>query len=256
MNFLIAAKTDCGLRKKANQDSLCVMRIQSSLGPMAFAVLCDGMGGLEKGEQASAAVVKAFRRWAVETLPQLCASQLEEQTIREQWLQIAREQNQHIKHYADRLNIRIGTTAVVLLLTQSKYYILNVGDSRAYEIGNSIRQITWDQSLVAREVAAGRLTAAEAEKDSRRNILLQCIGGADQVVPDVYFGDICKDAVYMLCSDGFRHEISPEEFLTAFYPPDLQDEESMGTLLLELIDVNKSRNERDNISALLIKFTE
>lgn len=253
MNFLIAAQTDAGLRKKNNQDSLCVMKLNTVQGGMVFAILCDGMGGFEKGEVASACVVRAFRRWVLEELPELSRGKLDEILIRDQWMNIVLDLNRRIKEYGDQQGVRMGTTAVVMLLTQDKYYILNVGDSRAYEIGNELRQLTCDQSLVAREVAAGRLTPEAAEKDSRRNVLLQCIGGANRVAPDLYMGNVVENAVYLLCSDGFRHEVFREELYEALRPEVLPDEETMNHTITELIELNKQRQERDNISALLIR---
>ena len=60
MNYIISANTDIGIVKSTNQDSLSVKVINTSIGKMAFAILCDGMGGLEKGEVASASVIRAF----------------------------------------------------------------------------------------------------------------------------------------------------------------------------------------------------
>jgi serine/threonine protein phosphatase PrpC len=60
MNFIISANTDVGLVKDTNQDSLTSMVLSTPLGRMAFCVLCDGMGGLAKGEVASASVITAF----------------------------------------------------------------------------------------------------------------------------------------------------------------------------------------------------
>lgn len=48
MNFLISANTDIGTLKKTNQDSVLIKKIHTCQGEMVFAVLCDGMGGLEK----------------------------------------------------------------------------------------------------------------------------------------------------------------------------------------------------------------
>ena len=52
MNFIISANTDVGITKSTNQDSLSMMVINTVRGRMVFGVLCDGMGGLEKGEVA------------------------------------------------------------------------------------------------------------------------------------------------------------------------------------------------------------
>lgn len=253
MNFLISANTDVGLVKSTNQDSLSAMLLSTPQGKMAFAILCDGMGGLDKGEVASAAVVNAFRGWVTRELPKLCGAPLKDAEIRRQWEQIVVEQNRAINSYGASCGVRLGTTAVVMLLTQNRYYILNVGDSRAYELTTYLRQVTVDHSLVEREVALGHLTAEQAHDDPRRNILLQCIGASDEVYPDMYFGAVKPEMTFMLCSDGFRHEITPEEIYAALCPAALPDQQAMFRNTAALIERNKQRAERDNISALLVR---
>lgn len=253
MNFIISANTDVGIVKSTNQDSLTVMVINTNQGRIAFAVLCDGMGGLDKGEVASASVIHAFHKWVAEELPKLCDAPLEDAVIRSQWERIITEQNRSIKAYGARQGVRLGTTAVVMLLTQQRYYILNVGDSRAYELADGVRQITADQTFVAREVAMGNMTPEQAAQDSRRNVLLQCVGASEDVYPDMFFGDVRAGAVYMLCSDGFRHEITEAELFAALQPGVLFDDYTMQQHSLQLIELNKQRQERDNISVALIR---
>lgn len=55
-----------------------------------------------------------------------------------------------------------------MLLTQNRYYILNVGDSRAYEISDCVKQITSYQTFVAREIVLGNMTEEQAMTDERR----------------------------------------------------------------------------------------
>lgn len=253
MNFIISANTDVGITKDTNQDSLTSMVINTPQGRMAFAVLCDGMGGLDKGEVASASVITAFRNWALNDLSQLCKQPLEDATIRSQWEAIIDQQNNAIKSYGARQGVRLGTTVVAMLLTQTRYYILNVGDSRAYELTTCVRQITNDQTFVAREVAQGHMTPEEAETDSRRSVLLQCVGASDEVYPDMFFGDVAHNAIYMLCSDGFRHEITAEEIYAKLQPGVLFDDYTMQQNTISLIELNKQRQERDNISVSLVR---
>lgn len=253
MNFIISANTDVGISKETNQDSLTSLVLNTQLGRMVFCALCDGMGGLEKGEVASASVIHAFRNWALNDLPQLCSQPLEDAVIRGQWEAIIDRQNETIKAYGARLGVRLGTTAVVMLLTQTRYYILNVGDSRAYELTTGIRQITNDHTFVAREISMGRMTEEEAAVDSRRNVLLQCVGASDAVYPDMFFGDVQQNAVYMLCTDGFRHEITPAEMYEKLQPGVLFDEYGMQNNSISLIELNKQRQERDNISVALVR---
>lgn len=253
MNFIVSATTDIGISKSTNQDSLSIRVANTSQGRMVFAVLCDGMGGLDKGEVASASVIGAFDNWFKNVLPGLCNGPIQDSVIREQWTKLVTEQNSLIKTYGARQGVKLGTTVVAMLLTQTRYYILNVGDSRAYEISTYLRQITADQTFIAREVALGNMTEEQAMNDPRRSVLLQCVGASDEVYPDLFFGDTCVNAVYMLCSDGFRHEISGDEIFAKFSPNVLLDENQMKQNSVDLIELNKSRMERDNISVALVR---
>ena len=253
MNFIVSARTDIGLTKTTNQDSLSMRVVNTPQGRMVFAVLCDGMGGLDKGEVASASVIRAFDNWLHNQLPALCNAPIEDSAIREQWNNIVTEQNNTIKSYGARQGVKLGTTVVAMLLTQNRYYILNVGDSRAYEISDAVKQLTNDQTFVAREVALGNMTEEQAMTDERRSVLLQCVGASDDVYPDMFFGDTHDNAIYMLCSDGFRHEISVDEIFEKLNPNVNLDENMMNTHSEELIELNKARKERDNISVALVR---
>lgn len=253
MNYIISASTDIGNTKKTNQDSVGARVFNTSQGKMVFAVLCDGMGGLAKGEVASANVVKAFMDWSVTRLPVLCNCGISESNISYEWSQLVTEYNEKIKSYGARSGINLGTTITAILLTNSKYYVLNVGDSRAYEIYNHARVITKDQTFVAREVELGNMTLEQAKTDSRRSVLLQCIGASESVYPDFFFGNTIQNAVYMLCSDGFRHEISEEEIFQYLQPNVMLSEESMTYNMDYLISLNKQRMERDNITVFTVR---
>ena len=253
MNFIVSATTDIGLTKSTNQDSYNVRVFSTNQGKVVLAVLCDGMGGLSKGEVASASVVNAFCKWADTRLPILCENEITDSDIRADWVGIATEYNEKIKSYAASCGTNMGTTVTVLMLTSNRYYIMNVGDTRAYEIADAVTVLTKDQTVVAREVELGNLTPEEAERDSRRSVLLQCIGASDEVYPDMFFGDTKLNAVYMLCSDGFRHEITEDEIHQYLNPNVMVDADGMKQNMDALIDLNKQRQERDNISVVSIR---
>lgn len=255
MNFIISVATDIGTTKATNQDSFNARVMTTPLGRMAFAVVCDGMGGLDKGEVASASVVNAFCKWAEQRLPDLCESGLTDSAIRADWVGIATEYNEKIKLYGKRCGLAsgLGTTVTAMLLTEQRYYIINVGDTRAYEIGDHVALLTKDQTVVAREVELGNLTQVEAETDPRRSVLLQCVGASDEVYPDMFFGDTALNATYMLCSDGFRHEITEGEIYAYLNPTVMTDADGMQRNMEALIELNKQRRERDNISVVTIR---
>ncbi|MDD4095866.1 MAG: protein phosphatase 2C domain-containing protein [Oscillospiraceae bacterium] len=253
MNFIVTASTDIGLTKATNQDSLNARVYATTRGRLAFAVLCDGMGGLSKGEVASASVVRAFVKWADTRLADLSRGEIADSDIRNDWVDIVTTYNQKIQEYGILNGIDLGTTVTALLLTKDRYYIINVGDTRAYEITDRVMMLTKDQTLVAREVELGLLTDEEARVDSRKNILLQCVGASDDLYPDLFFGDTKVNAVYMLCSDGFRHEITTDEIFENLNPGVMIDSEGMRDNVEALIEMNKQRHERDNITAIAIR---
>lgn len=253
MNYIVAATTDVGLTKSTNQDSYSVQVFSTPQGKMVFAVLCDGMGGLAKGEVASASLVHGFVQWSKTRLPVLCTREITDGDIRQDWVDLVTRYNEKIKSYASAMGTNMGTTVTAMLLTQNRYYILNVGDSRAYEITDQAVVLTRDQTVVAREVEMGLLTEEQAEQDPRRSVLLQCVGASQEVVPDMYFGAVKCNAVYMLCSDGFRHKITAQEIQQGLQPDVMLSAEGMKANMDALIACDKQRNERDNISVLTIR---
>lgn len=253
MNYIVQGCTDIGNVKSTNQDSFMLRVFSTNSGKMAFAVLCDGMGGLAKGEVASSSLVNAFRKWSEERLPVLSENGIQDADIYSDWCAIASDFNQKIKLYGKSSGVSMGTTVTAMLITDTRYYIINVGDTRAYELYDDLKVLTKDHSVVAREVELGNLTEEEAENDPRRSVLLQCIGASDVVYPDVFFGDTKKDAVYMLCSDGFRHLVSAEEIYANLNPSVMLNEDMMRNNMLGLIELNKQRQERDNITVLTVR---
>lgn len=253
MNYFIAADTDIGIKKNTNQDGLSVKLLKTYNANMVFAVLCDGMGGLAKGELASTELIKAFDNWLVNEFSGECNTQEDFDLVKSQWSRLVDVQNRKIGSYGRQLSINLGTTIVALLLTDNGYLAMNVGDSRAYEIGTDVLQITKDQTVVAQEVEMGKLTKEEALTDSRRNVLLQCVGASETVIPAFYQGTTKLNHVYLLCSDGFVHEISNEEIYALLAPHITVDKNTMINNVRNLINLNKSRLEQDNISVIAVK---
>ncbi|MCI8669383.1 MAG: serine/threonine-protein phosphatase [Lachnospiraceae bacterium] len=253
MNFLVSASTDKGIKKNTNQDSLAIKVAETTIGKITLALVCDGMGGLQQGEVASANLTLAFSNWFDNDLPQLLQHGIEDYKIYQEWNQIIQTENKKILLYGRQQGINLGTTIVAALFTNNRYYILNIGDSRVYEIKDSIRLLTQDQTVVENEFRKGLLTREQADNDSRRSVLLQCVGAIQNVVPEMLYGNIQKDAVYMLCSDGFRHVISTQELYEHLNPNVLISKEVMKQQSELLIELNKSRMEQDNITVSLIR---
>lgn len=251
MHYVAIADTDTGISKDTNQDSMLLKHAIYNDKEVLLAVICDGMGGLSKGELASATVIREFSRWFEEELP-FELENLDMQIVGAKWTLMMKDLNVRILEYGQKIGVSIGTTFTGLLIVNGRYLIGHVGDTRVYHINTAVRRLTTDQTFVAREIQRGTLTPEQAKTDKRRNMLLQCVGASEKVEPDIVQGD-CQEGMYMLCSDGFRHEITDAEIYQFLNPGKCSDRNAMRVNVRHLIEENKRRQEKDNISAILIK---
>lgn len=253
MNYKIVAHTDVGIKKDTNQDSVLMKVAQTEYGKVVLSAICDGMGGLAKGELASATLIRLLSKWFENDFPALLYQGLSIDVLQKSWNQLIYQANSKISAYGKTLHLSMGTTIVVLLIVDNVYYIGNVGDSRVYCIREELKQITKDQTFVQREIDMGRMTYEEARRDSRRNVLLQCVGASEVIEPDYYTGTVEPGTMFMLCSDGFRHVITSEELYEYLTPFKVLNEDMMKESLVYLTELNKYRQEADNISAALVR---
>lgn len=256
MKLLIAAHSDVGSKKSTNQDSLLVKTAQTNLGMACLCVVCDGIGGLSMGELASATVARAFDQWFVSRFSDLITRGFTKEELKVQWNHIVQEQNLKLASFASRRNFYMGTTVTAFLWIQNSYYIMNVGDSRAYLLTDQLYQLTKDHTLVQHEVELGHMTWKEAQLHCLRNVLLQSVGASEIVIPDFYEGQVYDQCSFLLCSDGFCHVLSPDEIYHTLSPGTAKEEQSLKKHLICLTQLNKERGETDNISAVLIHIDQ
>ena len=253
MEVITSYCTNVGNVKQVNQDSLAVKVVNSPDGKIVFAIICDGMGGLEQGELASKEVVMAFHKWFMKEFAVMVERQtFSKEALYHQWQCVIEQLNEDLGKYAEQQGIMMGTTLSVLLIYQKQYYICHVGDSRIYKIEDALQQITKDHTLVAQEVELGLITKEQALNDMRRSILLQCIGASKIVEPQYETGEIHQDVTFLLTSDGFVHYISDEELFHHFKSDRIREKEQVTKTCEELTSVAMQRGERDNITVISI----
>ena len=80
-----------------------------------------------------------------------------------------------------------------------------------YSLSDHIERLTTDQTYVQREIMNGNMTQEQAMRDLRRNVLLQCVWASAEVKPEYSTGAMKNGMSLLLCSDGFRHEVSEQE---------------------------------------------
>jgi protein phosphatase len=106
----------------------------------------------------------------------------------------------------------MGTTCSVLVVRDDHAWLAHVGDSRAYLLrGMTITQLSHDQTLVAKLVRDGTLTAAQAKNSEHGNVILQALGIAREFEPEIWNEGrpLLPDDIIVLCSDGL-HSLVPD----------------------------------------------
>jgi len=195
--------TDIGIvrRNKNNQDS-----IGFDLNQGLF-IVADGMGGLEDGEYASKTTVLRIK--------QLVASaKINYQDRKNALIKAIKTANSEIYQRSIQERKLIGTTVTALLVGPGKYFVAQVGDSRAYLIrNNSITQLTKDHTKVQRMVDNGIITAEEARNHPERSFLERGIGNQYDIDIDVFEGEFRETDTMLLCSDGLWEPVSDKEIL-------------------------------------------
>lgn len=246
--------TDIGTTREVNQDALLVTMTDIEGKKAVLAAVFDGVGGLSHGENASRAAAQMMSDWFNYELPQILNQEEESQIMANRLEQKVHDINYKIFMFGKENDISLGTTMTAMLFWKDQYYGVHVGDSRAYEIAASPYQITKDHSFLAREVACGRMTEEEAKNDSRRNLILQCLGAKEQVKPDIIRGNIRENCTYLLCSDGLWHYMENEEWMKYFSPLKLADADEIHRELEKTVQLVKDRGEKDNITAVALKI--
>lgn len=210
------------------------------------------MGGLSKGELVSSVLVREMEAWFQYTLPDLVDGQSLE-VLASGWVDRLESVNSRTLAYASGHGCQMGSTFSGIFLRNREYFFLHIGDSRIYILDKNIRQLTRDHTLVAREVEQGRLSPEDAATDSRRNVLIQCVGAVEKMDWQLEYGCLQGGESLLLCSDGFRHEQTLEEIWRNFCPSSLEAWPDMGSICRETVERVKQRGERDNISVIVLR---
>lgn len=237
------ALTDPGITRSQNQDAY---RIESLDKNTLLCVVCDGMGGAKSGNVASTLAADVFtqevkRTWTSDNSPERLeqilfgAVKLANFTVYDQARQFPEFEG-------------MGTTLVALLIRGRQATIINVGDSRAYQINSSgITQVTTDHSLVQMMVDRGELAPEKAKLYPGKNYITRAIGTEEQVVCDVFHRSVERGTCFLLCSDGLSNMMDDQEIL--FEVAHGQDKTQCCQRLLEIA---KKRGAPDNVTSILV----
>ena len=168
----IVSKTDVGLVRQSNQDSYAAGEMP---GGVAWAVVCDGMGGANGGNIASATAVKMISEMISSTYREGMSSN----SIRTMLQSAIYAANVSVFDMAKSVESLsgMGTTVVAAVVAHGLVHVAHAGDSRAYIVSDTgMQQITKDHSIVQSMIEDGSLSPAEAKLPPRKNIITRALG--------------------------------------------------------------------------------
>lgn len=203
----IVAKTDKGLVRENNQDAYAVGELP---GEVAWAVVCDGMGGAAGGNIASALAVKVIS----DKITSSYNEKMRDSSIKNLLDSAITAANIEVYDMAySRPDLTgMGTTVVAVVVRDNVAHIAHAGDSRAYIVNDDgVEQITVDHSLVQNLVDRGEITKEEAEHHPNKNVITRALGVDKRIDVDFSEVEIHENETLVLCTDGLSNCVNNAE---------------------------------------------
>ncbi|MBR6229837.1 MAG: Stp1/IreP family PP2C-type Ser/Thr phosphatase [Eubacterium sp.] len=234
--------TDTGRMRDSNQDSVFCDENTVGVFPNLFLV-ADGMGGHNAGDLASRICIETFVERLKSSTMRTPVSAMED---------AAEKANQAIldKSMEDEKFRGMGTTLVGMVIEENTAYIINIGDSRLYQIRGGIRQITVDHSLVEEMVLSGEIEKNEMRTHPNKNIITRALGTTKNPKPDCFELEVRKGDTYLLCSDGLSNMLDDRE-MEAIISCEGEELSEVGR---KLVEAANEAGGKDNISAVLVRI--
>ena len=227
--------------------------------PLGLYVVCDGMGGGNAGEVASALAVEAIHAHLAEAvqhtdLPLIGSCDDTVSAPANRLASAIRAANDvvHRESWSKPDYAGMGTTVVAGLLHEDVLAIAHVGDSRLYLIRNGVIQsLTTDHSWVTEQMLKGFITKEEAECSPRRNIVTRALGVEDSVDVELTEIPIKSGDMLLLCSDGLTRGVHPHDILHI-----LSGSEDLPTMSDRLINMANEAGGEDNTTVVIVALRD
>ena len=208
-----------------------------------FALVADGMGGMEGGRQAS--------EWAADFFVQLFRERDPKRSVPEWFYQSVHVVSDSVYR---QFGGRSGTTLVAVHLLEDRLHWLSVGDSAIYlaregGVFQLNREHTCLNQLYLQELEQPVIDKARAEQDEDARRLTSFVGIDRLAEVDLNLRPLTlkRGDALLVCSDGISGVLTPPELLEAMT---LAPKE--GADLLEHMVLEKGVPEQDNYTGILI----
>ena len=233
------------LGKRDNQEDAIFPKIGETTDNDRLFILCDGMGGHEKGEVASNTISQAMAEY-------LDKNASADAIVSDDVLLAALEYAyQQLDTKDDGAARKMGSTLCLLLFHHGGATAMHIGDSRIYHIRPSEHCIVYqskDHSLVYDLYQAGEISYDEMRTSPQKNIITRAIqpGEDNRTRPSiVHIADIKPGDYFFICSDGMLEQMENDE-LCNLLSSNITDEEKRTYL------EDKTKGNKDNHSSYII----
>jgi len=231
-----------------NEDSIYPNGDRGTANDRLFLV-CDGVGGSNKGEVASSVACDSIQTYFTSFLD--TEKKFDPEFIKKAIRYTEIRFDDYIKE--NPIANGMATTLCLLYLAPDRIYLTHAGDSRIYQFrkGKIIFK-TEDHSLVNSMIKNGQINPEEAERHPQRNVIYRAIQGS-KVPVDIditQITDIQPDDRFLMCTDGITETLTDDE-LSELFSKNNSSEEIVATIKDRCDDQS-----RDNYSAYLITINE
>ena len=211
-------------------------------------VLCDGMGGHEKGEVASQTVCQSLTTWFEQNVNP------DESFTDDQLREGLDYAYQQLDKFADGNPKQMGTTLTLLYIHKQGVTAAHIGDSRIYHIRPEVGVLyqSRDHSLAFDLFQSGEISYEEMLNFTQKNVITRAMtpGLENRHRADIiHITDIQSGDYFYMCSDGMLEQMSNNELVDSL-SSDSKDEEKQKRL------IEATDNNQDNHSAWLIHIKE
>ena len=240
----IASKTDIGKVRSTNQDSFAAGELNDGT---AWAVVCDGMGGANGGNIASANAVTIVSEYISSSYHE----GMDSNSLRTLLQSALYGANVRLYDMANKIESLsgMGTTVVVTIVSNGVAHIAHAGDSRAYIIHDGeLSQITRDHSVVQTMVDKGQITEEEAKNHPNKNVITRALGVGEEV--DIEYNEIPfqNDDCILICTDGLTNFVTHDNIESVVEEYDFDEYPQV------LIDMANENGGGDNITVVALKY--
>lgn len=260
--FTIMSYIGNSSNRKTNEDACDTMSIYLQTdphNPVYIGIVCDGLGGMGKGDFASNFVIQYFKE---------CIWYLNGQ------VPTFEDLREHIHWVVDMINSKLmlenklkGTTAYTTVAILCSYLgeelVYNVGDTRIYRVDLETQEVdllSQDHSKVELEYRMGKIETLPPLNDKERSKLMSCIG---QGVNMLYYESKSslsrktnRKVGYVLATDGFWSEALEEDYIRIVENPEenlsqaftkVMERGSLDNITVVILNRNIEKEERENI---------